>query len=187
MKLRSERAAPVLAAPEDRWTLAAVLSGAVVLDLVVWPVLAPFGQTPDTLLSVTVAMAMVGWGGPAVLAALTLGLLIDLSGGVLIGLGAASRALVVAGVAYAAPRAGVDRLGVAVAMADAAAVAAWGVAQLGAAAFGVDVYVTAAQVVQVLVHALLTGAVFAVAYALLNGVALRAQRRLPGRRRVTLP
>lgn len=162
------------------WAMAAL---AVLLDLVIWPAAAPFGRVPDTVLAVSMALAILGEGGQGLTVAVACGMAVDIMGGILVGLGAAVRAAVVLGLTLVAPRAGTERVWVVVALGLIGAALAWGLEQAGAAAFGVVVPMAARQVAGGMAAILVTGALFALAYLVLSSVtAGGSPPRLVGRR-----
>lgn len=155
--------------------MAAVAAAALLVDLVVWPAVAPFGTVPDTTLAVALALAMVGQKRTAVALALGAGLVCDLVGGYLVGLGAAARAAAVLVASFATGRTPAEEFWVTMVIAGTALVVGGATLQLGALAFGVPVVISLWNVARGVVFMLLTGALFAVAYAVFTWVHLEVR------------
>ncbi|HEY8424814.1 MAG TPA: hypothetical protein VIK73_02220 [Limnochordales bacterium] len=170
------------AGPRLRWVVGAAVVVAVLADLLVWPVVAPFGVLPDTVLAVALALTVTGDRRPGLWVAVGGGLLCDLAGGVLIGLGSAARALAVLLADWLVARAPSDRFGVTVAIAALSAATCEAAQRAGAVAFGVETpfsWVVAARAVG---FVLLTGALFAVAYTAVSWARLADSVEGLGRR-----
>lgn len=163
------------AAPRLRWVAGLAVALALAADLLVWPVIAPFGIVPDSTLAVALALAAGGqlrWG---MWVALGAGVASDLNAGELIGLGAAGRALAVLAAHGAAKSVSADRFGVTMAIGAASVVTSRLAQHLGALAFGVRVPVSIPTLARGMGFVLLTTALFAVAHIAVSWASLQPQ------------
>lgn len=158
------------------------VAAALLADLLIWPVVAPFGVIPDSVLAVSLALAMAGRRREALGVAVGAGLVVDLAGGVLIGLGGAARALAVLAADAAAARLPAERFGVSAAVGALGALVCEAAQRLGAAAFGVQAPLSWAALARAAGFVLLTAALFAVAYTAISWARLAAPGPGWGRR-----
>lgn len=163
---------PPASTSRQRWVTGVSVGVALMADLLLWPVIAPFGIVPDSVLAVALALAAAGHRRSGLWVALGAGLVSDLSGGELIGLGGAGRALAVLAADWAVRSAPADRFGVTLAIGAASVVASRLAQQAGALAFGVSVPVSVPALARGLGFVLLTGALFAVAYTAVSWASL---------------
>ncbi len=181
MSARGPGVAPPVGA-RSRWVVGGTVVGAVLADLLVWPVVAPFGVLPDTVLAVALALTAAGSRRVGLWVAVGGGLLCDLASGVLIGLGGAARGLSVLLADSLAARAPSERFGVTVAIALLAAAACEAAQRAGAVAFGVETPLSWVTVARAIGFVLLTGALFAVAYTAVSWARLTESAEGLGRR-----
>lgn len=163
------------ATPRLRWVAGVAVAVALAADLVIWPVIAPFGIVPDSVMAVALALAAGGHWRWGMWVALGAGMASDLNGGDLIGLGAAGRALGVLVAHGAARSVSSDRFGMTMAVGIGSVVTARLAQHLAALAFGVRVPVSVAALARGLGFVLLTAALFAVAHIAVSWASLESQ------------
>lgn len=148
------------------WAVGALVVGSAGFDWLVARTALPFTHGPDAVVASALALAAVGCRRPAAVVAVVGGLLADLPGGVLLGLGAVTRLLAVGLGAQAWSRLQTDSYAALTAVAFAAALGEGFLALAGGWIFGLPVVLSVTRMLALLEVALLTTALFALLYPL---------------------
>ena len=155
--------------PEGRlsgWVTAGFVAGAVAFDWLLARTALPFPHGPDGVLAAALALAAAGSPTAATRVALAGGVLAELPGGVLLGLGAVTRLVAVELARRGLARLQTDSYAVLAAVVLVTGVAERAMGLAGAWFFGVPVPLSVATAGRVLQVALLTTALFALVYPL---------------------
>lgn len=148
------------------WAVWAFVAAAAAFDWLVARTMLPFAHGPDAVTAAALALAAAGCRRPAQVVALAGGLLADLPGGVLLGLGSVTRLLAVLLGVQAWSRLQTDSYPALTAVAFAAALLEGLLGLAGAWIFGLPLALSGARALALLEMALLTTGLFALAYPL---------------------
>lgn len=142
----------------------ALLAGCIGFDWVVFRGLTVFGHSPDPVLAAALAVAALGHPRTAAVVGFAGGILADLLGGVLVGIGGVSRALAAFAAGRFVAQVGTEPYALLLALAVLASAAEWGISLMGAWAFGVPVALSSYTLAEAASQVLLTAALFSVLY-----------------------
>ncbi len=151
---------------ERRWVGWALLTLGVALDWTVFRGLTLFGQSPDPVLAAALVAAALGQERAAGMVGVLGGLLADLPGGLLVGIGGVSRGLAASGAARLVARLGTEPYVLLVGLVMLASSAEWAISLVGAWAFGVRVSLSLHTLAGAASRILLTAALFSTLYPL---------------------
>ena len=146
------------------WLVWASVAASAAFDWLVARTMLPFAHGPDAVTAVALALAAAGSRRPAAAVALAGGLLADLPGGVLLGLGSVTRLVAVSLGVQAWSRLQTDSYAALAGVALAAALVEGLLGLAGAWFFGLPVAFSSARALALLEVALLTTGLFALAY-----------------------
>ena len=146
------------------WATWAFVAGSAGFDWLVARTALPFAHGPDAVMAAALALAAAGCRKPAAVVALVGGLLADLPGGVLLGLGSVTRFLAVSLGAQGWLRLQTDSYPALTAVAFAAVLSERLLGLAGAWIFGLPVALSGTEALALLEVALLTTGLFALTY-----------------------